>query len=72
MRDLEVDLKTKVKLACWFIINDVIHKVGAREEKVWNESDPRDIELMGVLDNATVELTNRIMEIIELNKIEDR
>jgi len=72
MRDLEVDLKTKVKLACWFIINDVIHKAGAREEKVWNESDPRDIELMGVLDNATVELTNRIMEIIELNKIEDR
>lgn len=68
MKDLEVDLKTKIKVACWFAINDTIHKSGAREEKIWNESDPRDIELMNVLDNTTIELTDRIMEIIESDK----
>jgi hypothetical protein len=68
MRELEADLRTKIKVACWFAINDTIHKSGAREEKVWNESDPRDVELMNVLDSTTIELTNRIMEIIELDK----
>lgn len=68
MKDLEVDLKTKIKVTCWFAINDTIHKSGAREEKIWNESDPRDIELMNVLDNTTIELTDRIMEIIESDK----
>lgn len=58
------DLEIQIKVAIWFAINDVIHQSGAREEKMWNESDPRDIELMKVLDLKTVELTNRIMDII--------
>ena len=59
------DLRTEIKTACWFAINDVIHESGAREEKMWNEADPRDNELSNVLDKNTVKLTNRIMELIE-------
>lgn len=59
------DLRTKIKTAVWFAINDTIHLSGAREEKMWNEADPRDEELMKVLDTKTVYLTNRIMELIE-------
>lgn len=59
------DLDIKIKTACWFVINDVIHESGAREEKMWNEADPRDNELSNVLDKNTVKLANRIMELIK-------
>ena len=68
---MESNLKIQIKVACWFAINDVIHESGARGEKMWNESDPTDVYLMKVLDGTTMKLTDRIMEIIELNKIED-
>jgi hypothetical protein len=63
-------LKIKIRTAVWFAINDTIHLTGTREEKMWNESDPRDRELMKVLDTKTVELSDRIMNIIDeqLNK----
>jgi hypothetical protein len=47
------------------MINNVIHESGAREEAVWNETNPRDIELMKLLDDKTKELTERIMENIK-------
>ena len=61
---LKLDREIEIRTAVWFAINDTIHLSGAREEKVWNETDPRDQELMHVLDLKTIELTKRIMEII--------
>ena len=61
---LKLDREIEIRTAVWFAINDTIHLSGAREEKVWNETDPRDQELMHVLDTKTIELTKRIMEII--------
>lgn len=58
-------LKIKIRTAVWFAINDVIHDVGAREEKMWDESNERDVELMKILDGKTVGLSNRIMAIID-------
>ena len=60
----KLDIEIEIRTAVWFAINDTIHLSGAREEKVWSETDPRDQELMRVLDLKTVELTKRIMEII--------
>lgn len=68
---MESNLKIQIKVACWFAINDIIHESGARDEKMWNESDPTDVYLMKVLDGTTMKLTDRIMEIIELNKTKD-
>ena len=60
----KLDIEIEIRTAVWFAINDTIHLSGAREEKAWSETDPRDQELMRVLDLKTVELTKRIMEII--------
>jgi hypothetical protein len=60
-----IDLKTRIKVSCWFMINNVIHESGAREEAVWDETNPRDNELMKLLDDKTKELTERIMENIK-------
>lgn len=62
------EIKIKIKLACWFVINDTIHQSGARDEKVWNKSNLKDIKLMNLLDTKTLELTNRIMKILNQNK----
>ena len=61
----EAPLQTRIKTACWFVLNDMIHDCGAREEAVWDETNPRDVELMKLLDDKTKELTERIMENIK-------
>jgi hypothetical protein len=72
MTPIRLDTEIEIRTAVWFAINDTIHLSGAREEKFWNESDPRDQELMQVLDLKTVELTKRIMEIITKPSNADR
>jgi len=61
----ETPLRTRIKMSCWFELNDMIHDSGAREEAVWDETNPRDVELMKLLDDKTKELTERIMENIK-------
>jgi len=59
------NLKTRVKLSCWFMINNVIHETGVREEKVWDNNNKRDVELMMLLENKTMELTETILRNIK-------
>jgi SOS-response transcriptional repressor LexA len=61
----ETSLETRIKMSCWFTINNVIHELGAREELVWDETNPRDIELMKLLDDKTKELTDKILNNIK-------
>ena len=61
----ETSLESRVKMSCWFMINDVIHKSGAREESVWDETNPKDIEMMKLLDDKTKELTETILRNIK-------
>lgn len=61
----ETSLETRIKMSCWFTINNVIHESGAREELVWDETNPRDIELMKLLDDKTKELTDKILNNIK-------
>jgi predicted Zn-dependent protease len=60
-----LDLKTRIKVSCWFTINNIIHESGAREEKYWDDTNARDVELMILLENKTKELAERIMENIK-------
>jgi len=59
------NLKTRVKLSCWFMINNVLHETGVREEKVWDNNNKRDVELMMLLENKTMELTETILRNIK-------
>ena len=61
----ETSLETRIKMSCWFVLNNMIHDSGAREESSWNESNPRDIELMRILDDKTKELTDKILKDIK-------
>ena len=61
----ETSLETRIKMSCWFVLNNMIHDSGAREESAWNESNPRDIELMRILDDKTKELTDKILKDIK-------
>ena len=61
----ETPLESRIKISCWFILNDMIHQSGAREESMWDETNPKDIEMMKLLDDKTKELTDRIMENIK-------
>jgi hypothetical protein len=40
----------------------MIHDSGARKESMWDETNPKDIEMMELLENKTEELTKKIME----------
>jgi hypothetical protein len=59
------NLKTRVKLSCWFMINNVLHETGVREEKAWDNNNKRDVELMMLLENKTKELTETILRNIK-------
>ena len=59
------NLKTRVKLSCWFMINNILHETGVREEKVWDNNNKRDVELMMLLENKTKELTETILRNIK-------
>ena len=59
------NLKTRVKLSCWFMINNVLHETGVREEKAWDNNNKRDVELMMLLENKTKELTETILKNIK-------
>jgi hypothetical protein len=61
----ETSLETRIKMSCWFVLNNMIHDSGAREESAWNESNPRDIDLMRILDDKTKELTDKILKDIK-------
>lgn len=61
----ETSLETRIKMSCWFVLNNMIHDSGAREELVWDESNPRDIQLMRILDDKTKELTDKILKDIK-------
>ena len=61
----ETSLETRIKMSCWFIINNLIHESGAREESVWDETNPKDIEMMKLLDDKTKELTETILRNIK-------
>jgi hypothetical protein len=61
----ETSLETRIKMSCWFVLNNMIHDSGAREESAWDESNPRDIELMRILDDKTKELTDKILKDIK-------
>jgi len=61
----ETSLKTRIKLSCWFMINNVIHETGVREEKAWDNDNKRDVELMMLLENKTMELTETILRNIK-------
>jgi hypothetical protein len=47
------------------MINNVIHESGAREESAWDETNPKDIEMMRLLDDKTKELTETILKNIK-------
>ncbi len=57
----ETPLEIRIKVSCWFALNDIIHESGAREEKMWDESNPDDARMMKILNDATKELTEKIM-----------
>ena len=61
----ETSLETRIKMSCWFMINNLIHESGAREESVWDETNPKDIEMMKLLDDKTRELTEKILRNIK-------
>ena len=61
----ETSLETRIKMSCWFVLNDMIHDSGAREEAAWDETNPKDIELMKLLDDKTKELTETILRNIK-------
>ena len=61
----ETSLEIRIKMSCWFMINNLIHESGAREEAVWDETNPKDIEMMKLLDDKTKELTERILRNIK-------
>jgi hypothetical protein len=43
----------------------MIHDSGARKESMWDETNPRDVELMKLLSDRTTELTERILNDIK-------
>jgi hypothetical protein len=61
----ETPLESRVRISCWFALNNMIHDSGAREESVWDETNPVDIKLMELLEDKTEELTKKIMEDIK-------
>lgn len=61
----EMPLESRIKISCWFVLNDMLHNSGAREEDMWNETNPRDVELMKLLDDKTKQLTEKILEDIK-------
>ena len=61
----ELSLELRIKTSCWFALNDMIHQSGARKESSWDETNPKDIEMMKLLDDKTKQLTERIMENIK-------
>ena len=61
----ETSLEIRIKMSCWFMINNLIHESGAREEVAWDETNPKDIEMMKLLDDKTKELTERILRNIK-------
>jgi hypothetical protein len=61
----ETPLESRIRISCWFALNDMIHSSGAREESVWDETNPRDLELMELLNNRTKELTETILRNIK-------
>ena len=61
----QTPLEARVKISCWFALNDMIHDSGAREEAVWDETNPKDVEMMKLLDDKTKELTEVIMNNIK-------
>ena len=61
----ETPLESRIKMSCWFMINNVIHESGAREEAAWDETNPKDIEMMKLLDDKTKELTETILRNIK-------
>jgi hypothetical protein len=61
----ETPLESRVRISCWFALNNMIHDSGAREESVWDETNPKDIEMMRLLDDKTKELTETILKNIK-------
>ena len=61
----QTPLEARIKISCWFGLNDMIHNSGAREEAVWDETNPKDVEMMKLLDDKTKELTEVIMNNIK-------
>jgi hypothetical protein len=61
----ETPLQSRIKTSCWFALNNMIHESGAREEAVWDETNPKDVEMMKLLDDKTKELTEVIMNNIK-------
>ena len=61
----ETSLEIRIKMSCWFMINNLIHESGAREEAAWDETNPKDIEMMKLLDDKTKELTDKILNNIK-------
>jgi len=61
----ETPLESRIRISCWFALNNMIHDSGAREESVWDETNPIDIKLMELLEDKTEELTKKIMEDIK-------
>lgn len=61
----ETPLESRIRISCWFALNNMIHDSGAREEAVWDEANPKDVKLMELLEDKTKELTERIMENIK-------
>ena len=61
----ETSLEIRIKMSCWFMINNLIHESGAREEAAWDETNPKDIEMMRLLDDKTKELTETILRNIK-------
>ena len=61
----ETSLETRIKMSCWFMINNLIHESGAREEAAQDETNPKDVEMMKLLDNKTRELTETILKNIK-------
>ena len=61
----ETSLEIRIKMSFWFMINNLIHESGAREEAAWDETNPKDIEMMKLLDDKTKELTETILRNIK-------
>ena len=55
-----IPLEISIKSSCWFALNDIIHESGAREESTWDETNPKDIKMMRLLDDKTIDLAERI------------
>jgi len=61
----QVPLKTKINTILLYHLMDLMVETGLRDDKEWNDEDPNDVYLIGVLTNYTRGITTDVMKEVE-------